>query len=552
MAPRGPDPALEKGVADEPAGTEAPNDLSKDLEVVMAERDHLKTEHDKLKSERDEYRRLYLDVLAQCRKLELGLLGRGREKDPGVEGQLTMSILEMVGATSSPTPEPDTSSKVREHERAKPTGRKPLPEKLPRVDVTVLPPEVQAAGTDAFEKIGEDTTETVERRPASLVVVVVHKPKFVAKDRTRGEETTVLQAPPPDLPIERGLAGPALLADTIVRRWEDHLPLHRLERIYGREGLELPRSTVCAWHMTLADLVQPVIDAMWLDAFEAPYLCVDATGVLVQDLQKCRHAHFFVVAAPERHVLFGFSPKHDSAAVDALLKGYRGVLVADAHAVYDHLYQDGKVVEAGCWAHLRRYFFKSIATDPTRARHALDLIRKLFQIEREAAKLSPEQRLTARRELSRPIVDAFEAWCDHESARVLDETPIARGIGYARNQRVALRRFLGDGRLPIHNNWSERELRREAIGRKNWLFLGSDEGGRVNANFVSLIASCRLHGLDPSEYLRDLLCLLPAWNSLRVLELAPSNWRETARREDVQRLLAANIYRRASLGHDPP
>ena len=526
-----------------PPANEAPSDLSTRLEAVTTERDTLKTE-------RDEYRRLYLDMLAQCRKLELGLLGRGREKDVGADGQLAMSILGLAGATATPAPAPAATEQVRAHERAKPTGRKPLPEKLPRVDVTILPPEVQARGTDAFEQIGEDVTETVERRPASFVVVRVRKPKFVAKDRSNGAETVVLQAPPPELPIARGLAGPALLADTIVRRWEDHLPLHRLERVYGRDGLELPRSTVCAWHMTLADLATPLLEAMWLDAFEAPYLCVDATGVLVQALQKCRHAHFFVVAAPDRHVLFGYSPKHDSAAVDALLKGYRGTLVADAHAVYDHLYADGAIVEAGCWAHARRYFFKSIATDPPRARVALEWIRKLFEIERRNSMASAEQRLAARREFSRPIIDAFEAWCDEESSRVLDETPVARGIGYARNQRAALRRFLSDGRLPIHNNWSERELRREAVGRKNWLFVGSDDGGRVNATFVSLIASCRLHSLDPLEYLRDLLCLLPGWNVQRVLELAPSKWRETSLRDDVQRSLSDNVYRRASLGLD--
>ena len=327
---------------------------------------------------------------------------------------------------------------------------------------------------------------------------------------------------------------------------------NRLERIYGREGLELPRATVCDWHLRLSGLFERLLEAMWKDAFEAPYLCIDATGVLVQDREKCRNAHFFVVASPERHVLFGYSPKHNAAAVDALLDGYRGTLVADAHAVYDHLYRDGSIVEAGCWAHVRRYAFKSLGSDPQRARHALELIGRLFKLERTMGTAPPEEKKAIRKREAIPILDAFEAWCDSESLLVLDETPISRLIGYARNHRAALRRFLDDGRVPIHNNWSERELRREAVGRKNWLFLGSDEGGQANATFVSLIASCRLHGLDPAEYLRDVLCLLPGWNQQRVLELSPLHWRETAARPEVREALAANVFRQVALGEREP
>ncbi len=497
-------------------------------------------------SERDTYKRLYLEMMALNRKLELGVVGRGRERVSDSR-QLTMSIVEMLTGKSELPPAPEKRP-VAAHERAKPTGRQTPPEKLPRIDVEVLPPEVRERGTDAFEKIGEDVTETVERRPASLVVVRVHKPKFVEKGRDLKHEVTVLQAEPLELPIERGLAGPGLLADTVVRRWMDHLPLHRLERIYGRDGWELARSTVCGWHLDLARLVRPLIEAMWRDAFAAPYLCVDATGVLVQDKEKCRTGHFFVVASPERHVLFGYTPKHNKAAVDALLDGYKGTLVADAHAVYDHLYKDGSVVEAGCWAHVRRYFFKSVASEPDLARAAIELIGRLFAVERAVATSPPERRREVRQQQSAPLLDVFEAWCDAEAARALDETPISKAVGYARNHRVALRRFLDDGRLPIHNNWSERELRREAIGRKNWLFLGSDDGGETNATFVSLIASCQLHGLAPEPYLRDLFCIMPGWNAKRVLDLAPSRWTETLTRDDVRRALDENIFRRASLG----
>ena len=152
----------------------------------------------------------------------------------------------------------------------------------------------------------------------------------------------------------------------------------------------------------------------------------------------------------------------------------------------------------------------------------------------------------------RPIIDAFFAWCDEQAAYVLDGTPIAAALTYARNQRAALRRFLEDGRLPLDNNISERALRREVVGRKNWLFLGSDEGARVNTVFVSLLASCQLHGIEPWAYLRDLLCLLPSWPMRRILELAPAFWKQTLQQEDTQQRLAANVFRAVTLAGHPP
>jgi transposase len=522
------------------------------IEAKLAE---LSARVESLAAEREQYRKLYLQMLERCRKLELGLLGPKRERLSGGDAQLTMSMLGMLlgdgtGASAAPAapPPPPAETPVAAHTRAKPTGRKPLPEKLPRVEVEVLPPEVQEKGTDAFMRIGEDVTETVERRPASLVVVRVRKPKFVPKGRDPTAQTTVLQAPAPELPVDRALAGPGLLADTIVRRWQDHLPLHRLERIYGREGLELARSTICGWHEALGGLVKPLLDAMWADARGAPYLCTDATGVLVQAPEKCRRGHFWVVIAPERHVLFRYTAKHDGAAVDGLLDGYEGYLVADAHAVFDHLYKRGTLIEVACWAHARRYWWKALETDPERARQALAYIGGLFQVEREAAAAPPEARLAARRAQSKSILDAFFTWCEAQANQVLDETPTAKAIGYALNQRVALQRFLDDGRLPIHNNGSERALRREAIGRKNWLFVGTDDAAEINAAFVSLLASCQLHDIEPWAYLRDLFCLLPGWPVRRVLDLAPVCWKKTRDELDTQQRLDANVFRRASLG----
>ncbi|MBI5487612.1 MAG: transposase, partial [Deltaproteobacteria bacterium] len=251
------------------SGTQPSETTGPDLNTRVAE---LTAEVVRLAAEREQYRKLYLDLLEVCRKLEEGILGSKRERLTGEDASTTLSLLSMLlGGEQPAAPPPTDPTDVHAHTRQKPTGRRPLPENLQRVDVEVLPPEVQRQGLDAFERIGEDVTETVERRPGSLVVVRVHKPKFVPKDRKRNAETQVLQAPPPELPIERGLAGPGLLGDTIVRRWQDHLPLNRLERIYEREGLMLPRATVCDWHLDLAELVRPLIGAMWSDALKAPY-----------------------------------------------------------------------------------------------------------------------------------------------------------------------------------------------------------------------------------------------------------------------------------------
>jgi transposase len=521
-------------------------DLLEPNSDLHAEMQCLQVRIEKAETERDQYRRLYQQMLETCRKLERGLLGQKAERLPEDDAQLTLQLLAtLLGERELPVPE--RVQQVPAHERRKPTGRKPLPENLPRVEIEILPEEVKQAGLDAFERIGEEVSEVAEYRPKSAVVVRTVRPKFVRKDRRRNGSTRISVAPPPELPIERGVAGPGLLADTIVRRWQDHLPLHRLEGIYARDGLELARSTLCGWHEQLRDLVHPLVEAMWEDAFASPYLCTDATGVLVQAKNRCRRGHFWVVIAPERHVLYRYSAKHNGKAVDAMLSGYEGYLVADAHAVYDHLYADGRVTEVGCWAHGRRYFFKALSSDPERARQALAFIQGMFAIERAHTTAPRKKRHAIRQKESKPLVEGFFDWCDAQVDTVLDDTPIAQAVQYVRNQRRALERFLDDGRLPMHNNDSERALRRQAVGRKNWLFVGSDQAADVNATFVSLLASCQLHEIEPWSYLRDLFCVLPSWRKSRVLELSPACWRQTLEQDDTQQRLEANPYRQVTV-----
>ncbi len=529
------------------------------LTPLVARLEALEASLTELQSERDQYKRLAEQLQERCALLERGLVGRKAETLPADEAQLTLAMLGTMlserdrAAIDALAEEAEEEEQlVREHTRKKPPGRKALPEELPRITIEQVPDEVTQEGLEHFERIGEDVTERLERRPASMVVVRIVKPKFVRRADRKGDgPTTVYQAPTPDLPIEGAVAGPGMLADTLVKRWDDHLPLHRLQRIYARDGIDLAKSTICGWHLRLAELAEPLIDAMRAHAFTAPYVCTDATGVLVQAKEKCRRGHFWVLIDPEDHVLFEYTRDHSNSAVDSVLAGYEGYIVADAHVVYDHLYGDGSAVEVNCWAHARRYFFKALGSDPERARIGVGLINQLFRLERGIRKKTRTQKERLRHKHARPVVTRFFSWCDAlwdgtEGPPLLEDTPMYDAIRYARNQRKGLQRYLTDGRLPIDNNISERALRRQAVGRKNWLFVGSDDGARANAVFTSLIASAHRNDLEPWRYLRDLLCLLPTWPAHRVLELAPAFWAETAERDEVILALEANPFRLAT------
>jgi transposase len=516
------------------------------LEALQQAQDTLQ----KAQHERDEYKKLYTHLREENERLKRGLLGKKAEKLPQNDAQLSLAILGlMLGGSDEPATPPaeeEQTQVIPEHTRKVPKRRGPI-DTWPRVFIELVPPEVEREGLDAFDVIGEERRGVLERRPASCVFVEVVRKKFRRKADKDALETSILIADPLALPIAKGSAGPGLLAETVVKRWCDHQPLHRQESIFARDGLELARSTLSDWHMTLAALAAPLIQAMKLDAFQSPYLCTDATGVLVQAPERCKNGHFWVLVAPEKHVLFEFSQSHDSEATAKLLNGYSGYLVADAHVVYDHLYAGGQIVEVGCWSHARRYFFKALASDPERSKQALSYMGALFKIERTIADEPRRKKEAVRDKKSRALVRDFFAWCQAERDLVLDESPIAAAIGYAINQQKALERFLDDGRLPMTNNISERNLRKEAVGRKNWIFVGSEDGAAANTTFVSLIASCEVHGIEPWRYLRDLFYLLPDWPKSRVLELAPAYFEKTLQQDEAQRRLAENPPRRALL-----
>jgi transposase len=574
------------------------HDVAIDVDLVAAQFELLDSEtHRKALLEairaRDVYRKLIDELQQKIGKLELGLIGPKSERFKGDDNsQLSLKILaELLGKRDAegadakelaeqlvalaqadaevaadggngdgPVGPDDEGTDSKPHGRPrKPTGRKTANEHVHKLTVEIIPDEVKQLGLDAFERIGEESSTILERRIASLVEVTVVRPKFRAKTQdavhavqaqradngaqSDGEpQSWITVASTPILPVPRGLAGPGLLANVVVRRFDDHLPYNRLENVYEREGVRLGRSTLYGWLDSLRELFAPLVEVMWTDARQAPYLCTDATGVLVQAPQQCSRGHFWVVVAPGLHVLFAFSETHDSAAVDKLLGGYGGLMVADAHVVYDHLYGDDCATEVACWSHGRKYFFKVLGSEPEIARQFLDNLRVMFMLERKCADMPRKQRERLRQSKIKVLVDRHFELCRQHEARALDGTPLQAAIRYSLNQETALRRFLSDGRLPATNNISELQLRRQAVGRKNWLFIGSDDGAEVNVTFASLIASCHLHDIEPERYLREVMCLLPDWPNSRLLELAPGSWKQTRQEPQTQQLLAEHFW----------
>jgi hypothetical protein len=384
--------------------------------------------------------------------------------------------------------------------------------------------------------------------PAPLAVAPPDASAVVAPEGSSAEapcsgslaDSTIVCAAMPLEMIPRGLPSPELLALILTAKFADKSPFNRQEGIYARSGVHITRGTMCGWAEQSHELARHVVDAMCDEAkATAHFIATDATGVLVLANERCKKGHFWVFVADRDHVFFRYSPRHSSEEPKSFFKGFKGTVIADASNVYDALFRDPDGPdEAGCNSHARRYFYKALASDRERALVGVGFFNRLFELERAFAGLPPSQRLALRKEKSAPVVHKLEQWRDAElrSPGVADGTPIRRALQYIRNHWDALTRFLHDGKIPIHNNWSELELRRLVIGRANWLFVGSDESAEWTCTFVSLVASCQLQGLDPQAYLRDLFRVLPSWPRSRVLELAPKYWRATRARLDPDEL----------------
>ncbi len=428
---------------------------------------------------------------------------------------------------SEDVPEEDAEDEEPAERQRRHGGRRKLPAELPRQRIEYELSDDQlpcphCAGPR--QKIGEDISEQLEFIPSALHVIQHVRFKYAC--RTCQEQVAV--AGKPAQPIEKGLPGPGLLAHTITSKYSDHLPLYRLEDIFARHGVELSRSTMCGWMARCAELLRPLYDLMVARVLQSKVIHTDDTPVSVLDpeLPKTRTGRFWVYAGDNRHPysVYDFTASRRRDGPELFLKGFRGYLQADAFAGYDRLCAGPAVDEVACWAHARRKFYESRTTSPEIAHQMLVTIRQLYAVERRAKEWTAHERQGLRQTESLPLLESLGAWLAEQSQRVLPKSPIGKAISYARSNWQALCRYTEDGDLAIDNNLSERTLRAQAIGRKNWLFVGSDNGGRTAAVLFSMTASCKRHDVDPFAWLRDVLRRLPTQPADRLDELLPDVW----------------------------
>jgi transposase len=414
--------------------------------------------------------------------------------------------------------------------------------------IELLDDELEAAlGTGRVERIGFEESYRLGYPRGGPVRIVVARAKY--RTLTETGDAQLYTAPRPKELLRRVLIAPSLLAHLLVAKYAMGMPFFRCEEALAREGVELDRGTMCRYAEDAGASLGAIVQACAKEALStAVCLSTDATGVAIQPVpladksrQPCKKGHFFVVLADKDPIFFEVQAKHTREAVCEMFRGYSGTIQADASAIYDALYRGEAVddespapLEVGCWSHGRRKFWEAAVCKHALGREGLVRIGAMFERDKKLSGLPPDKKKRLRQQTVRPLVDDFFEWArqrfeehKHERGRV------SQALGYALRQEAALRRFLEDGRLEMTNNRAERALRSPiAIGRKAWLFFGSDDHAHAAANLFSLLASCRLHGLDPEAYLRDILRVMPYWPRDRYLELAPRYWLQTRARLD--------------------
>ena len=402
----------------------------------------------------------------------------------------------------------------------------PMPVPQPQPPAGPAPADPALATTEAVNtEQGSPLTASAAAPPPGLT------PPAVAAPAADG---VVIAAVKPASPIAKGLPGPGLLAHLIVSKYTDHLPLYRLERIYERQGVLLPRSTLCDWLAASAALLGPLYQEMVRVVLQSRALHTDDTTVKMQDplTHQLSTARLWVYLGDAAHPynVFDFTVNRRRDGPEQFLTNYQGYLHADAFAGYDGLYVPdprtaaARIVEVACNAHARRKFYEARGGDGLRAHQALAYYGQLYELERAARDFSEEQRLHMRQDLARPILEQMHTWLQEQRAAVLPKSPMAEALGYALNNWTALVRYTEAGYLAIDNNVAEREMKRVAIGRKNWLFVGSAPGGRTAAVLLSFTSTCQRLGVEPWAYLQDVLTRLPMRAADDLGLLLPDRW----------------------------
>jgi transposase len=408
-------------------------------------------------------------------------------------------------------------------------GRKRLPKDLPRrrIEHPVPPEELACPECGAErERIGEEVSEQLEYIPSSACILEHVRPKYACKC-CQGH---VVTAELPYQPIEKGLPGPGMLAHVVTSKYADHLPLYRQEGIFWRQGVDITRSTMCGWMAAVAKLLEPLHLLMKTEVLKSKVIHTDDTPVPVLDEAcpgKTKTGRLWVYLGDREHryAVFDYTPSRSRDGPKGFLSGFKGYLQADAFGGYDGIYAGGDVKEVACMAHARRKFFESQTTNPAGAAEAVARIGQLYEVEEAARELTSELRCRLRQERSKPKLDDFGTWLEGQSRSVLPKSPLGEAIYYALHNWPALNVYLEDGDLDIDNNAAERALKCVAIGRKNWLFAGSDRGGKTAATLYSLVVSAKHHGLDPFAYLRDVIARYSAHPASRIAEFLPDKWK---------------------------
>jgi transposase len=486
------------------------------IEKLRAELDVLKRDRFGRSSEKLERR---IDQLELCiEDLEIDVAGeKWRKSTPA------------GGASPEKLPTPDEGATA---------PRRSYPAHLPREIVVHQPACIcPACGGARLKRMGADEREVLEYVPAHFKVIVHVRPKMSCRDCE-----TIIQPPMPSLPIERGMPGPALLSHVLVSKYCDHLPLHRQAGIYARGDVPVERSTMVDWVAKMAELMEPLGEAIVRHVRRGETLHADDTPVpvLAPGNGKTKTGRVWVAVRDERPwasgvppaALYRYAPDRKATRAEALLKDCRGYLHADGYAGFNNLYAvnpvtgRARLTEVACWAHARRKIYEVHAATASPA--ALDLLRRigeLFAIETEIKGHTPEERRAVRQERALPLLADLKAQMERALRAVSPKGSLAQAIRYALSRWPALIRYTEDGRLDISNNAAERAIRPLAIGRKNWTFAGSDAGGERAAIFYTLIETAKLNGLDPERYLRDIIGRIADHPINRIDELLPWNVR---------------------------
>ncbi len=473
-------------------------------------------------------------IIAKLQRLQFGR--RSEKLDHEIE-QLELRLEELqVSMTPAPAAQPMLEEKKQPVRRA-------LPEHLPRERMVHEPacncPDCGAA----MRRIGEDVSEVLDYVPARFKVIRHVRPKLACPACER-----IVQVVAPSRPIERSFAGAGLLAHILVSKYADHLPLYRQAEIYAREGVELERSTMAEWVGGCTQLIAPLTEALAHYVFAADKLHADDTPVPVLDPGRgqTKTGRLWTYVRDDRPaasdeppaVLFRYSPDRRGERPKEHLKSFTGILQADAYAGFGHLYGE-RIREAACWAHARRAFYElHQANQSPVAAEALERIGALYAIEAEIRGRPPNERMAMRQARAGPLLESLREWLRQTLGRVSKKSELAKAVSYILSRWTALTRYRDDGRIEIDNNTAERSLRAVALGRKNYLFCGSDAGGERAAAIYSLIGTAKLNDIDPEAHLRYVLERIADHPINRIDELLPWNVAAALRGDEPLELAA--------------